>query len=154
MKQFIYLDNDIVDSIIAQAGNGFITAYSTETEHSTDNKSQKEASVNINGTAGGAILKLAKAEASLGIGGTIGFERNQHSSSRELINKTLHDAAFSMAYEEVKPRSIISSDSYSGDYGEYIEIKRVFDFVDFDFLNNLFSKGGIIDLIKKSEKEK
>ncbi len=46
-----------------------------------------------------------------------------------------------------------------GDYdkdeeGNYLEIKRVFDYVDFDYLEGLFQKGGVIDLIKKSSAEK
>lgn len=39
------------------------------------------------------------------------------------------------------------------DYGQYIEIKRVFDVVEFEYFEDIFSKGGIIELIKKFEKE-
>ena len=154
LKQFIYLDNDIVNSIIAQSENGFITDISTETETEDEKKTQKEGGTQISGTAGGSILKLAKAEATLDIEGKIGSENAHRSSSRELINKTLHDAAFSIAYADVKPRTVSFNDKDEGTYGDYIEIKRVFDFVDFDFLSNMFAKGGIIDFIKKSEKEK
>ena len=149
LKQFIYLDNDIVNSIIAQSENGFITDISTETETEDEKKTQKEGGTQISGTAGGSILKLAKAEATLDIEGKIGSENAHRSSSRELINKTLHDAAFSIAYADVKPRTVSFNDKDEGTYGDYIEIKRVFDFVDFDFLSNMFAKGGIIDFIKK-----
>ena len=154
LKQFIYLDNDIVNSIIAQTENGFVTDISTETETEDEKKTQKEGGTHISGTAGGSILKLAKAEAAFDIEGKIGSENSHRSSSRELINKTLHDAAFNIAYAGVKPRVISFDDKDDGSYGDYIEIKRVFDFVDFDYLGNLFAKGGIIDFIKKSEKEK
>ena len=65
MKQFLYLDIDIVNSIIAQSENGIATGKSSEVTHKeTDSKSTKfsrEGQV----SAGGAILKLAKAEAEL-----------------------------------------------------------------------------------------
>lgn len=154
LKQFIYLDNDIVNSIIAQSENGFVTDISTETETADEKKIHKEGETQISGTAGGSILKLAKAEATLDFDGKIGSENSYRSSSRELINKTLHDAAFNIAYANVKPRVISFDDKDDGSYGDYIEIKRVFDFVDFDYLGNLFSKGGIIDFIKKNEREK
>ena len=38
--------------------------------------------------------------------------------------------------------------------GNYLEIKRIFDYVDFDYLEGLFQKDGVIDLIKKSTAEK
>lgn len=40
------------------------------------------------------------------------------------------------------------------DEGNYLEIRRVFDFVDFDYLEGLFQKDGVIDFIKKSNAEK
>ena len=40
------------------------------------------------------------------------------------------------------------------DYGAYVELTRVFDVVDFDYLERIFSKGGLIEYLKKTEKEK
>lgn len=36
----------------------------------------------------------------------------------------------------------------------YVELTRVFDVVDFDYLERIFSKGGLIEYLKKTEKEK
>lgn len=154
IKQFIYLDNDIVNSILAQTENGFVTDISTETELTSENTVQKGGNAHVSGTAGGSLFKLAKAEATLDFEGNVGSESTLHSSTKELINKTLHDAAFNIVYSDVKPRKIDFSDKNNGFCGEYIEINRVFDFVDFDYLENLFSKGGIIDYLKKTDKEK
>lgn len=40
------------------------------------------------------------------------------------------------------------------DTGNYVEMKRVFDFVDFDYLEGLFEKDGIVEYIKKVAAEK
>lgn len=46
------------------------------------------------GTAGGSFLKLAKAEANLSLSGELGKEYVFSTTSREIISKVLHDAAF------------------------------------------------------------
>lgn len=153
MKQFLYLDHDIVNSIIAQADKGFITEYSQETENGEDIKSNKQLEGAVNGEAGWSLLKLAKAVAKLELHGTLGSEKSVSSSSRELVTKTLHDAAFDMAYDRIRP-VVLNSEKQESDYGVYIELRRVFDVVDFDYLEDIFANGGLIELIKKSEKEK
>lgn len=154
MKQFLYLDHDIVNSIVAQSGKGFITEYSQETEHEDKHASTKQLEGTLGGEVGASIWKLANATAKLDIQGTLASENGMSSSSRELVTKTLHDAAFDMAYSQIEPAITAIGDQSKDDYGIYIELKRVFDVIDFDYLENLFSKGGVIELIKKTEKEK
>lgn len=154
MKQFLYLDNDIVNSIIAQAEKGFISEFSQEKENGEQKTAKKELGGAASGEAGESLWKLANAAFKIDMQGTFGSENNLHSSSRELITKTLHDAAFDMAYEKIEPKPIATGDQSADDYGVYIELKRVFDVVDFDYLEDIFAKGGLIELIKKSEKEK
>ena len=38
--------------------------------------------------------------------------------------------------------------------GNYLELNRVFDCIDFDYLEGLFEKDSVIDFIKESEKRK
>ena len=42
-------------------------------------------------------------------------------------------------------------DQSNDETGNYVQLTRVFDFVDFDYLEGLFSASGIIDFLKKSE---
>ena len=94
MKQFLYLDTDIVNSIIAQSEKGIITGFSTEEENGEQKSTNKSISGNLEGDAGGKLLKVFNAELKLDIRGGIGTEKEVHSASREIITKTLHDAAF------------------------------------------------------------
>ena len=71
------------------------------------------------------------------------------STSREIISKTMHDAAFDIAYCHIRPIKIENGNKNADDTGNYIEMTRVFDFVDFDYLEGLFEKDGIIEFIKK-----
>lgn len=99
MKQFLYLDTDIVNSIIAQSEKGIITGFSTEEENGEQKSTNKSISGNLEGDAGGKLLKVFNAELKLDIRGGIGTEKEVHSASREIITKTLHDAAFDIAYD-------------------------------------------------------
>lgn len=57
MKQFLYLDTDIVNSIIAQSEKGIITGFSTEEENGEQKSTNKSISGNLEGDAGGKLLK-------------------------------------------------------------------------------------------------
>ena len=153
MKQFLYLDTDLVNSIIAQHGKGLIDAVTTEKENITDNEGKKSVSAKTLGEAGAKIWKLTNAEVKLSLKGSLEGTKSEHDTTKEIIAKTLHDAAFDMAYDAINP-IVIDSEKNDVDPGSYIEMKRVFDFVDFQYLENLFSKDGIVELLKKYEKEK
>jgi len=154
MKQFLYLDNDIVNSIIAQNEKGLIQSLSSEQESNESESDVAHGNVGVRGGIGGSLFKLAKAEADLS--SNLGYEESVSTfyASTELVSKTLHDAAFDMAYKYITPASCPNGDRNNDDYGNYIEITRVFDFIDLDYLEKLFAKGGFIEYLKKTEKEK
>ena len=121
---------------------------STETETDSLN-----ASIKGTGTIGGSIVKLAKAEANLS-GNLESIEGGSLSStSRQIISKTLHDAAFDIAYTYISPSEIELQSQSNDETGNYVELTRVFDFVDLDYLEKLFEKDGIIEFIKKTSAE-
>lgn len=154
LARLLYLDTDIVNSIIAQSEKGIITGFSTEEENGEQKSTNKSISGNLEGDAGGKLLKVFNAELKLDIRGGIGTEKEVHSASREIITKTLHDAAFDIAYDSITPVCLTSNGQDQDDYGAYVELTRVFDVVDFDYLERIFSKGGLIEYLKKTEKEK
>ena len=149
MKQFLYLDVDIVNSIIAQSEQGLIQEISNEQESSDTELDSSKIAANISTKFGGALVKLVKAEADLS-GSLETMESDSSvSTSREIISKTMHDAAFDIAYCHIRPIKIENGNKNADDTGNYIEMTRVFDFVDFDYLEGLFEKDGIIEFIKK-----
>ncbi len=154
MKQFLYLDTDIVNSIIAQSDQGLIQSFTDEQVSSDTESDSSKIVANVKAQLGGSLAKLVKAEANLS-GNLESVESNSSiATSREIISKTMHDAAFSIAYNHIKPTVIEYGNQNEDDTGNYIEMKRVFDFVDFDYLEGLFEKDGIVEYIKKVAAEK
>lgn len=152
MKQFIYLDTDIVNSIIAQKEKGLVLETASEHEDTAGKESTKTGSVSLDGSVGGAFWKIAQAQAELN--GTGGVELNSHSQTvlKEIATKTLHDAAFDIAYEQIAKEHSLEADD--ADLGSFIELTQAFEFVDLAYIDGLFSEGGFISFLKKSEKEK
>lgn len=153
MKHFLYLDTDIVNSIIAQSNQGLIQSITSENGSNNTESESSKISSSIDAEVGGSFATLAKAEASLSGNLELLDSDSSTSTSREIISITMHDAAFNEAYEILKPIKIVYGDQNADDTGNYIEITRVFDFIDFDYLEGLFDKDGIIDFIKKNSAE-
>lgn len=154
MKQFLYMDTDIVNSIIAQAEKGLVTQQSSQS--GAEEKKSTDHEETVSGTAGGsgAFLKMVQAQAE--IKGELSFAHSKEhvSSSKDIIDRILHDAAFDLAYKYIDLKVKALDSQESDEVGNYLEIKRIYSFVDFKYLERLFSKEGLIEYIKKTSAEK
>ncbi len=153
MKQFIYIDNDIINSIIAQKDNGLIKDIKTESSECSEQKNKNTMESDFEGKLGGSLLKLATVESNVHLGAKLDKENNNSNTIRKIMEKSLHDAAFDMAYDYIKAEKIGINNKSCDEYGKYIELDRVFSFVDFDYLEGVFSKKGLIEFFKKSTDE-
>lgn len=154
MKQFIYLDTDIVSSIIAQAEKGYITQQTFENGTETTQTKDKKISASAGVNASGGFWKFLQSEAKASLTGDFQSGNISQSSTKELKEKILHDAAFDIMYGYIAPKAVKYGIQDQDEEGNYLEIKRVFDFIDFDYWEGLFQKNGVIDFIKKVNAEK
>ena len=153
MKQFIYVDSDIVNSIIAQKERGLIKETKFESSREEKNEESDGISGNIESGISGGFLKFASAEAKFKVDANLNEGSSLSSMQRDIIEKTMHDAAFDIAYDYIKPNKLIMSEGDHDDYGEYVELVRTFDFVDLEYLDGLFEKNGLMDFVKKTKAE-
>ena len=154
MKQFIYLDNDIVNSIIAQRDNGLIHDIKLEESNTLGQAEHNTISTDIDGSVKGSLLKMINAEVKSNLETKIGKDNSISNTTQQIIEKTMHDATFNIAYKYIEAVKIKIGNNENDDYGKYVELTRSFDFVDLEYLEGLFSKNGFIDYIKKSTAEK
>lgn len=152
MKQFLYLDSDIVNSIIAQAEKGLIIQQRNEKNTGKDNGTQDNVSIGVGMNGGASFLKMLSASADINATYAINDQRTEHFSKKEMIEKTLHDAAFDIALEHI--HNVLKNPDESLSEGDYILLNHQFDCVDFDYLEGLFVKDGVVELIKKQEIDK
>lgn len=151
MKQFIYLDTDMVNSIIAQKDKGLVLEVASEHEDTSGREHEKSVNLTVNGSASGGIWKFAQAQAELSGTGEVVFNKHSQTVLKEIATKTLHDAAFDIAYEQLHSEYDFSPKS--ADLGSFVELNQAFVFVDLVYLEGLLAKGSLIDFLKKSERE-
>ena len=152
MKQFIYLDTDIINSIIAQNEKGLVMDKKLEKGLKTENIDADKISTNIEGNLSGGLKSIAQLEAKINLESGKEKENNTSNTYKEIIEKTLNDAAFDVATNYIQTNNL-KMDEDSEDIGEYVKLDRVFDFVDLDYLEDLFSKDGLIEYLKRTEEE-
>ncbi len=152
MKQFIYLDIDIVNSIIAQKDKGLVSEFSSEQGQINGKTKSVTGQATLNAEGEGGLWKLAKMSAGASISGELSSDTQSQSLLKEIATKTLHDAAFDIALEQIKKEHNLEATDF--DMGSFIELNRIFEFVDMDYVDGLFKKDGFIDFLKKTSKEK
>ena len=148
MKQFLYLDTDIVDSIVAQAERGLAQGITVEKEEETSEEIKKEKQVQGSLNGSGSILGFLRTTGEIGGEINTGSEEITSMTSRGIVAKVMHDAAFDIAMEKVKPKEEIDPQ-----LGAYFTITKEFSFIDLAYLRNLFSDKGIMDFLKESYRE-
>ena len=109
MKQFIYLDTDIVNSIIAQKEKGLVLETASEHEDAAGKESTKTGNISLDGSVGGGIWKFAQAQAELT--GTGGLEFNSHSQTvlKEIATKPYMMQRLISPMNKSKQRAILPS---------------------------------------------
>ena len=110
-----------------------------EKENIEEKEQQKSTTAHASASASGRFWKFLQAEASLGTDAQFGSSKSVQSSSKEIVEKTLHDAAFDVAYGYIHPHKSNVGEG-TDDAGDYIELRRVFTFVDFSFLKDCLQK--------------
>ena len=152
MKQFIYLDTDMVNSIIAQKDKGLVLETASEHEDTTGKERTTTGALSANGSASGGIWKFAQAQAELS--GSLELTGNKHSQTvlKEIATKTLHDAAFDIAYAHIT--SEYDTGLEDATLGSFVELCQTFEFVDLTYIEGLLAEDGFISFLKKTEADK
>lgn len=152
MKQFIYLDTDIVNSILAQKDKGLVLETASEQENTTGKENSKTGTIMLDSSVGGSIWKFAQAQAEFSGTGELSNSKHSQTVLKEIATKTLHDAAFDIAYEHIQNEHM--SNFTNVHLGSFIELKQNFEFVDLVYIEKLFSDSKFINFIKKTENER
>ena len=93
MKYFSYLNNDIVNSIISKAEQGLITEFMNESENSNGETFDKETKVGALAKISSTFYRFFGTESELNYEHTRGNSTQDNHASKDIVQKTLHDAA-------------------------------------------------------------
>lgn len=150
MRYFLYLDHDLVDSIIAQENKGLVTGLSENQEKQHEENNSESIKADVNPELNASLASILSGKISANIEGTKKEENGIVTSNSKVITKILHDAAFDIAFSAVSPKTVNISETVDS-HGEYVLLKRTYTIVDFDELETLFGKDGLLDFKKSLE---
>lgn len=150
MKQFLYLDMDIINSIIAQTEQGLVTQKSAENGQLTQKGEEEKTSSEIQLGLSAGVGKFLSFVANMNHSQEELLRTSDSSSSKDIVTKVIHGAAFDIALSYIDFYAPKLEDQSYEDIGNYLLLYREFEFIDFEYLEKLFCDDGIISLAKKN----
>lgn len=147
MKEIIYLDTDIMNSLLAQLDHGIVNSYTKEQSKQTSEDTSTQ--YTSGGKSGlGASFKVSTGAipgGSFGFNGSLGSSDSESESSskaftdgqRDLLNKIFHDHALNILINKLKENQLIKTNLLSEELteGDIIKINGEFDFYDFSLIS-------------------
>ena len=147
MKYFLYLNSDVVNSIISQSEQGLITEMIEENGNSSEDNKNRITKVGALARLSSTFYKFFGAEAEFSVDWTKSEALSNSQVSKDIVQKTLHDAAYNIAYDYIS-KEIVKEEDIAV-LGEYVEIIDEFQYIDFNSLLKYFSNGGFVDFLKE-----
>ena len=143
MKKFIYLDQDYINSYLAQMKKGLLVNCSNEKQSSESTSQTKDLNLNgvISRELGVEILKIL----GLNLNGQV--ERNNSSTISDeniksrIEEKVLHDYSFEMVEKFLKDKNLIKINDFNT--GDIILEENEITIIDFEYFKNVFGNDGI-----------
>ena len=96
MRHFLYLDHDLVDSIIAQENKGLITGVSENTGIKHEEKSSSKLDSHVNPEINAGLAKILSGKISAGLEGELASGTELIASDSKVITKILLLISLSM----------------------------------------------------------
>ncbi len=136
MKQFLYLDDDILESFVAQKHKGFIESIAIE-KIDLESSSKAGGSISIEGTMGvEKPLSPIKTSGKIGYIGGSKTNEEQH-SDKSVVTKSQRDNMFKEYYDYLISNGLVTSDINTLEINGYVSLSGTFHFVDFDRIESI-----------------
>ena len=150
MKRFLYYNQDSVNSFLAQIENGLLVTENNTAEQ-TDSQST---TIGINSDVSGDLSAKV-----LGIGAALKGNIHANDSDTEVATtlirnvqeKALHDYAFERIYDHANKEHLINNDDPK--IGDIVLITETPTFLDFNYLEMLFSEKGAMKFSNDQDKK-
>ena len=150
MRQFLYYNQDSINSFLAQIEQGLLLKNeSEETQEKSTSKAQ-ESQANITGDLSAKILGIGAALQG-DIKDTEADTEVATQMVRSIQEKALHDYAFDRVLDYLTCNSIINNESPL--IGDVVLIKEKPTFLDFNYFQALFADNGAIKLANEQTKK-
>lgn len=146
MKKFIYLDQDSVNSYLAQIKKGLLVNCSNEKQSSEIISDSENLNKLISGKIGVKIFGANIFEFNPDLNGEIKDNTNSITLDENIKNrveeKVLHDYSFEIVEEFLGENKLIKKNNF--DTGDIILEEDEITIIDFDYFKNIFGNDGVM----------
>ncbi|MDR4317904.1 Uncharacterised protein [Niallia circulans] len=163
MKEILYLDTDLMNSLIAQIDKGIINNFSHEQwEQQIESAGQQTSrgkSAGINASASTGTNALPGFNVSLGANiGNNGNETSVESKSfldsqKDILNKAFHDYSIVLLIEKLKEKELIKEIDSTVE-GDISLFTAPFNYYDFEMINNMIDLESLRFMMSQNYSEK
>ena len=144
MKNYLYYNEDSINSILAQSEKGLLTVNVLEDENSITDSANTSDEERLTGDLSSKLF---------GMGATITGDKAKIKSESEAVyeliknvqEKVLHDYAFDKVLDYLSENKLLVTDNYQ--IGDMLLIKDKLAFFDSEYILSLFSEDGVIKYI-------
>lgn len=151
MKRFLYYNQDSVNSFLAQIEQGLLVKRSEGEEQSDTISTTTGSKADVSGDLSAKVFGIGAA-----LKGDIQGEEIVSDAATSLIQKVhekvLHDYAFEMVYEFITGNHL--ANNTNPQIGDIVLIDEQPVFVDFKYMQGLFSENGASKLVNEQNKKK
>ncbi|CAD0147526.1 conserved protein of unknown function [Streptococcus thermophilus] len=150
MKEIIYLDTNLVNSLLAQQNAGLVTKLVNENSESDSNA---EGGFDQTATSvSGGVSTLIRADVNHSSIENENYNIVFSRSNRNLIETALDDYSLDLLLQELEDDKLLKSSNFRD--GDFIFTAGKFDFFDFEQLKNVFTFDEIEDILPEYDKFK
>lgn len=150
MKEIIYLDTNLVNSLLAQKNAGLVTKLVNENSESDSNAEGgfDQTATSVSGGVSTLIKAGANHSAIANENYNIVFSR----SNRNLIETALDDYSLDLLLQELEGNKLLKTSDFQD--GDFVFAVGKLDFFDFEQLKNVFTFDEIEDILPEYDKFK
>ena len=141
MKNFIYLDQDSINSYLAQMKKGLLVTCSNEKQSSESTSQTKDLTAVINGEIEFKIFGISDLNLNGDIEKNNSLTISDENIKSRIEEKILHDYSFEMVKDFLEDKKLIKTTNFNT--GDIILEENEITIIDFEYFKNVFGNDGI-----------
>lgn len=141
MKNFIYLDQDSINSYLAQMKKGLLVTCSNEKQSSESTSQTKDLTAVINGEIEFKIFGISDLNLNGDIEKNNSLTISDENIKSRIEEKILHDYSFEMVKDFLEDKKLIKTTNFNT--GDIILEENEITMIDFEYFKNVFGNDGI-----------
>ena len=150
MRQFLYYNQDSIDSLLAQIEQGLLLRKESDETHEETNSSTVGVQADITSDLSAKVLGIG-ASIKGNIQGTDSDTEIATRMIRSIQEKALHDYAFDKIHEYLASNNLIKNENYR--IGDIILLSTLPTFLDFNYFLSLFAENGAVKFSNERTKK-